>query len=115
VARGGSLVERVARFGAARAGDLVRVLMVTLAVQGLAISASLATAFAVQRVFPFSDFPLLRCRGRKRRVIVSLSLMQQLQSRAIEHVRAHFDRDGRSAHDPYPSTPHRLLRPFSPR
>jgi len=94
VARGGSLVERVARFGAARAGDLVRVLMVTLAVQGLAISASLATAFAVQRVFPFSDFPLLRVVvAGSAGVIVSLSLMQQLQSRAIEHVRAHFDRE----------------------
>jgi ATP-binding cassette, subfamily B, bacterial len=89
-----SLPERVGAFAHLRLGDLARLLCITLLLQGIVIGVSLATALAVQRVFPSGDRPLLGTLvAASAALAAGLVVMQQLQGRAIEHLRAHFDRE----------------------
>jgi ABC-type bacteriocin/lantibiotic exporter with double-glycine peptidase domain/CRP-like cAMP-binding protein len=89
-----SLPQRVAGFARSRLGDLARLGAITLLLQGLVMGASLTTALAVHRVFPLGDRPLLgTVVAAGTALAVSLALTQQLQARAIEHLRAHFDRE----------------------
>jgi NHLM bacteriocin system ABC transporter peptidase/ATP-binding protein len=89
-----SLPERVGNFARQRIGDLARIASVTLLLQSLVLAASLATAFAVEWVFPSSDRPLLGILvAASGAVALGLVVTQQLQGRAIEHLRAHFDRE----------------------
>jgi ABC-type bacteriocin/lantibiotic exporter with double-glycine peptidase domain len=74
--------------------DIVRLVVITLLLQGLVLGLSLATALAVQRVFPLGDRPLLGVVvAAGAALAVGYALMQQLQARAIEHLRAHLDRE----------------------
>ncbi len=89
-----SLVERVAAFARANARHLVRLLGVTLVLQALGMTTSLAMAIAVERVFPFGDRGLLGVLAvAALSFAVTVAIVQRLQSRAIEHLRAHFDRE----------------------
>jgi ATP-binding cassette, subfamily B, bacterial len=89
-----SLPRRIALFARSHASDLARLVAVSLLVQGLAIVLSLATASVVHRVFPFADRPLF---GVVVAAAIAMGLttafMDQVQGRAIEHLRAHFDRE----------------------
>jgi ABC-type bacteriocin/lantibiotic exporter with double-glycine peptidase domain/CRP-like cAMP-binding protein len=85
---------RLGGFLRQRARDVLRLVTFTLLLQGLVISVSLATAFAVARVFPFDDRPLFGIvLAAAAAITVGLVTMQQLQARAIEHLRAHLDRE----------------------
>jgi NHLM bacteriocin system ABC transporter peptidase/ATP-binding protein len=89
-----SLPERVGDFARHRLGDLARLAGVTLLLQSLVLAASLATALAVAWVFPASDRSLLGVLvAGSGAVALGLVVTQQLQGRAIEHLRAHFDRE----------------------
>ncbi|HEX3771697.1 MAG TPA: ATP-binding cassette domain-containing protein [Polyangiaceae bacterium] len=91
---GGSLPSRALAFARAHRGDLAYLGGITLALQLLAMGTALATALAVERAFPNADHGMLTV------VVVatcavagSAAVTRQLQARAIEHLRARFDRD----------------------
>ena len=89
-----SFLQRIAAFAWAHRFAFGRLLLVTLLSQGIAMAMALATALAIQRVFPFGDRPLLWIVvAATAGLAVSLAVMQQLQTQATEHLRAHFDRD----------------------
>ncbi len=89
-----SLPRRAALFARSRLRDVGRLLAITLALQGVVMGMSLATALAVQRVFPLADRPLLGVIVAAAAALgVGYTVMQQLQGRAIEHLRAHLDRE----------------------
>jgi ABC-type bacteriocin/lantibiotic exporter with double-glycine peptidase domain/CRP-like cAMP-binding protein len=89
-----SLPHRVALFARSRLADIGRLLAITLALQAVVMGMSLATALAVQRVFPLADRPLLGVVVAAPAALgVGYTVMQQLQGRAIEHLRAHLDRE----------------------
>ena len=89
-----SLPTRMGGFARAHAGDLGRLLAITMLLQGLVMAMALATAAAVERVFPLGDRPLLAVIvAASAALAVSFAVMQSLQARAIEHLRAHFDRE----------------------
>jgi len=89
-----TLPERLEAFARGRLADLARLAFITVVLQGLVIGASLATALAVASVFPFGDRPLLAVIVLASvAVAVGVVVMQQLQGRALEHLRAHFDRE----------------------
>jgi ABC-type bacteriocin/lantibiotic exporter with double-glycine peptidase domain len=74
--------------------DLARLLAVTVILQAMAMATSLATATVVAFVFPFGDRPLLRAvLAGTCAIAAAAAAAQQLQSRAIEHLRASFDRE----------------------
>ncbi|HEY8074037.1 MAG TPA: energy-coupling factor transporter ATPase, partial [Labilithrix sp.] len=89
-----TLPQRAAGFARRRVGDIVRLLAITVVIQALVMGTSLATALAVDRVFPFGDRPLLGIVvAAGAALAVGWAVLQQLQGRAIEHLRAHFDRE----------------------
>jgi ABC-type bacteriocin/lantibiotic exporter with double-glycine peptidase domain len=94
VPTGASLPQRAALFARSRLADVGRLIAITLVLQVLAMGMSLATAAAVQRVFPLGDRPLLAVVvAASAALAASYAVMQQLQGRAIEHLRAHLDRE----------------------
>ncbi|HTQ06194.1 MAG TPA: ATP-binding cassette domain-containing protein [Polyangiaceae bacterium] len=89
-----SLVARVLGFARARGGALLRLLAITIFLQGATTVAALATAFAVARIFPFSDAPLLGTLvAASTACAVAITCAELLQARALEHLRAHFGRE----------------------
>ena len=90
----GSLGARLEALARDRSGDILRIVGATVLVLAFTAAASLATALAVGRVFPYFDRPLLSAilvAGTA--VVVALALTQKLQARAILHLRSHFDRE----------------------
>ena len=88
------LGARLAGFARSKLGALARLCLITLLLQGFVMGLALATALAVQRVFPFGDQPLLVIIvAASGTLALCLVLSEQLQARAIEHLRVHFDRE----------------------
>jgi ABC-type bacteriocin/lantibiotic exporter with double-glycine peptidase domain/CRP-like cAMP-binding protein len=89
-----SLLTRVANFARGRASALCWLFAITVFLQGATTIAALATAFAVARIFPFSDQPLLGILvAAGTAFAVAITAAQVLQARALEHLRAHFGRE----------------------
>jgi ABC-type bacteriocin/lantibiotic exporter with double-glycine peptidase domain/CRP-like cAMP-binding protein len=89
-----TLPQRAAIVARGRLGAIGRLVAITLALQGIVMGMSLATALAIQRVFPLGDRPLLAVVvAAGAALAVAYAVMQQLQGRAIEHLRAHLDRE----------------------
>ncbi len=91
---GASLPTRVGWFARAKAGAIGRLVAITLLLQALGMASALATAAIVGKVFPFADHGLLAVIVTAvAAMAVASSAFQRLQAQAIEHLRAHFDRD----------------------
>lgn len=91
---GASLPARAWWFARSRARAIGRLAAVTLVLQGLGMASALATAAVVGKVFPFADGGLLvAIVAAVAAIAVASAAFQQLQARAIEHLRAHFDRE----------------------
>ncbi len=91
---GASLPARTWWFARSRAREIGRLAAVTLVLQGLAMASALAMAAVVGKVFPFADGGLLvAIVAGVAAIAVASAAFQQLQARAIEHLRAHFDRE----------------------
>lgn len=91
---GATLPARAWWFAQSRGRAIGRLAAITLVLQGLGMASSLATAAVVGEVFPFEDGGLLvAIAAALAASAVASAAFQQLQARAIEHLRAHFDRE----------------------
>ncbi len=89
-----SFGERVRGFFVGRWRDMAHLAALALAVDGVAILLSMATAVVVSDVVPMSDHALLRAIVLGSiAALVAFVLFARLQARILEYVRARFDRD----------------------
>lgn len=88
-----SLGERVREFFAEHWSSVLKLAGLAVAVDGIAVLLSMSTALLIGGIVPLADFGLLRILFASSIVALGVyALCSYFQSRALEWIRAHFDR-----------------------